>query len=376
MRTRLLTLITLIAVATAAAGAADKRARLEEIRERISAIKEQIAEDREARSEQIAALEKIERRISKIVTRLDQLDSQIAHIKDKIDELAARAEQQRRQLDERMEQLAAQIRAAYRVGHQGRLQLILSQENPAVMGRMLGYYEYYAEAQSEAIAEVRAKLQALRETRQALSNKREQLQEKRAEREAILAQLKASRAERRATIAAIEARLAKRGERLDQLQANAERLEDLINSLEEGLAPLPDVDPDTPFVQRKGDLPPPVNGPVIAAFGDPKASSRLEWEGRWIGAPAGTPVEAVAPGRVVYVGWMYRYGLMVVLNHGDQFYTIYGHNQAVYVRAGEHVAAGEQIATVGKSGGHEKTGVYFEIRHGDNALDPGVWLRP
>lgn len=115
---------------------------------------------------------------------------------------------------------------------------------------------------------------------------------------------------------------------------------------------------------------------MIARFGDSKAGGHLQWEGRWIAAPAGTAVHAVAPGRVVYVGWMYRYGLIVVLDHGDNYYTVYGHNQSVYVRSGEHVRAGEKIATAGKSGGHETTGVYFEIRHGSKPLDPGVWLAP
>lgn len=376
MRATLLTLIALITVsATTAAMAADKQARLEKVRDRISAIKAQMVEDREARSDHVAALANIENKISDIASRLTELDNSIARAQQRVAALSKHVEQQRRQLDHQSDQLATQIRAAYRVGRQSPLQLILSQENPAMIGRLLGYYEYYAKAQSDAIADVRAKLDDLREARAERSEQQQRLQQKRSERRAILARLKATRTQREATLQAIEQRLAQRGDTLEQLRADAQRLTNLIGSLHESLAPLPPPSPHKPFAQRKGTLSTPVHGQAIAQFGDNKAGGRLQWEGKWIAAPAGTPVSAVAPGRVVYVGWMYHYGLMVVLDHGDNFYTVYGHNQSVFVRVGEQVRAGEKLSSAGTSGGHDTAGVYFEIRHGTTPLDPGDWLR-
>lgn len=373
MRAKLLTLIVLIVVSTAVADAADTQARLEQIRERIAAIQAQMQEDRQTRDTQIAALATIERKISDIAARLEELNQGITHTKQRVATLSEQSAQQQRQLKERLERLAAQVRAAYRVGRQGRLQLILSQEDPAAIGRLLGYYQYYARAQSQAIGDVRVDLNQLRKTRATLSDKQQRLRKKRAERRAILARLESIRGERETTIQAIEARLAKRGDTLQQLRADERRLTGLIESLHKNLSPMPS--PEQSFAQRKGRLPAPAIGRAIARFGDNKAGGRLQWEGRWIATPAGAPVKAVAPGRVVYVGWLYHYGLMVVLDHGDNYYTVYGHNQSIYVSVGEHVRAGEKLASAGNSGGHGSSGVYFEIRHGTTPLDPGDWLR-
>lgn len=373
-----LTVLAAITLA-AAAGPADKRARLEEIRQRISDIKARIADDRDARDDASEELAEIERRIGDIAERLHRLDESIAATRDRIDELTTRAEQHERQLQDRLGKLAGQIRAAYRVGRQGRLQMILSQDDPAQVGRLLAYYEYYADAQSQSIADVRSDLDALHETREKLSAKRQRLRDKRSQRRDLLASLESSRAERESTLKAIEGRLAERGDTLESLRADENRLEKLIDSLHKNLDEDPGEpsvqDPDTPFAKRKGRLTPPVSGRVIAGFGDAKAGGRLQWQGVWLAAPTGTAVTATASGRVVYVGWMHRYGLIVVLDHGQDYYTVYGHNQSVYVEVGDHVRAGDKLSGAGNSGGHDTSGVYFEIRRGRTPIDPANWLK-
>ena len=116
-------------------------------------------------------------------------------------------------------------------------------------------------------------------------------------------------------------------------------------------------------------------GPTIARFGQPKFDGRLRWQGVWLAADAGATVHSAAAGRVVYVGWMHRYGLIVVLDHGDGYFTVYGHNRSTRAEVGQWGAAGEAIAEAGRSGGHERDGVYFEIRRGRTPVNPSQWLR-
>ncbi|MGH8561457.1 MAG: murein hydrolase activator EnvC family protein, partial [Nevskiales bacterium] len=119
----------------------------------------------------------------------------------------------------------------------------------------------------------------------------------------------------------------------------------------------------------------PLRGPVLARFGAPKAGGKLSWRGLWLEAPAGTPVQAVARGRVVYVGWMHSYGLIVIVEHGNNFYSLYGHAQSTSVSLGDLVLPGQVLALAGDSGGHEKSGVYLEIRNGKNPVNPQQWLK-
>ena len=128
--------------------------------------------------------------------------------------------------------------------------------------------------------------------------------------------------------------------------------------------------------QQRGRLPWPLKGPLLARYGEDKADPRLSWKGLWIGADEGTPVRAVARGRVAYTGWMSRYGLIVVLEHENGYLTLYGHAATSTRSTGETVAAGDVIATAGDTGGYDKPGLYFEIRKGTDPLNPRDWLRP
>ena len=129
-----------------------------------------------------------------------------------------------------------------------------------------------------------------------------------------------------------------------------------------------------PFKSLRGRLPWPLEGKLLARFGGLKGGGPLTWNGWWIGAAEGRPVQAVADGRVVYVGWVQRYGLLVILDHPGPYLTLYGHLQENTVEVGQVVSAGGRIGSAGTSGGHERPGVYFEIRQGTTAIDPARWL--
>ncbi|MHB1371021.1 MAG: murein hydrolase activator EnvC family protein, partial [Pseudomonadaceae bacterium] len=131
-----------------------------------------------------------------------------------------------------------------------------------------------------------------------------------------------------------------------------------------------------PFAQAKGKLPWPVDGRLVARYGTPRGGdARTKWDGVLIGAAVGSQVRAVHGGRVVFADWLRGAGLLVILDHGNGYLTLYGHNQSLLKDAGDIVKAGEPIATVGTSGGQEAAALYFAIRQQGRPSDPAQWCR-
>ena len=128
------------------------------------------------------------------------------------------------------------------------------------------------------------------------------------------------------------------------------------------------------FESGKGNYLLPVSGTIKARFGDVKSVGRLHWNGLFVAAPAGRPVKAVADGEVVYSDWLQGFGMLVILDHGDDYMTLYGGNRDVIVADGTWIDAGATIATVGDSGGQTDSGVYFEVRHNAKPVDPEQWI--
>ena len=238
---------------------------------------------------------------------------------------------------------------------------------------MLVYYEYFANAQSRQVVQLQDALADLIVRQNALEAEQEALAGQRSARTRTLATLERNQSQRRESIAALDKRLSSQNASLEDMQADAARLERLMGSLQRELADLPDPG-DGAFARLKGRMAAPVRGRVLARFGARKAGGPLRWQGQWLGAPEGTRVNAVADGRVVYVGFMHRYGLIVVIDHGSNYYTLYGHTESSYVDVGDVVRRGQPVALAGHSGGHSQSGVYFEIRRGQTPINPSTWL--
>lgn len=349
--------------------------RLEAVRERIQKVAADIERQREQRDDLTRRLAATEQEIGRLNRRLRDMDRAIHEREKGIESLRERAADEARQLTAERRQLAAQVRSAYVGGRQGKLRLLLSGQDPATLGRLLVYHDYYARERTAAIDDLREQLDRLAATRRSLSDERDALAEKRAERAETLAAVEDRQTERRQTLAKIETRLEGSGRELESLRADEARLRSLVGRLHNEFADIPAAAEAPSFASLKGRLQPPVAGTTIARFGQPKFGGRLRWQGVWLAAQSGEPVRSAAAGRVVYVGWMHRYGLIVVLDHGNGFFTVYGHNQSVYAEVGRWVAAGDTIAEAGSSGGHERSGVYFEIRKGRTPVNPDDWLR-
>jgi septal ring factor EnvC (AmiA/AmiB activator) len=132
---------------------------------------------------------------------------------------------------------------------------------------------------------------------------------------------------------------------------------------------------EEPFASRKGELAWPAKGRIGARFGSARGVGRLYWDGVLIEAPEGGEVRSVHYGRVAFADWLRGFGLLLIIDHGDGYMTLYGYNQSLFKETGEWVEAGEVIAQVGRSGGRSTSGVYFGIRHNGEPIDPKKWCK-
>ncbi len=269
--------------------------------------------------------------------------------------------------------LAGELQVAYMNGRQEQLKLLLNQGDPAQLGRMMAYYGYLSRARAAritAISEHLAHLELLTENIAAETDKLRTLEQENARDVEALADARARRAR---TLVEVQSRIRTRNEQLTKLQRDAHALEKLIEELRRAIEEFPELD-EQPFQRIKGKLPWPVKGSVLARFGQLRSGGPLKWQGIIIGAQRGSQVRAPYHGRVVYADWLPGLGLLVVLDHGGGYMTLYGHNEQLYRRVGDRVAPGDLLAAVGDAAGVGQPGLYLEIRKGKKALDPAGWL--
>lgn len=381
MRARLVLAVVLIAVLGLGGAVADTAEReerereLEELRERIDAVRERLAADREERDEISVEIERIEREIAELAGRVDDLDQRIDEHRARIAELGQRQEAAREQLEGHRETLEGQLRAAYRLGREPALRLLLRQDEPDAVSRAMGYYGYINNARLAAIGEVADLVAELGEIRTRTESARADLARDRESLDREQERLAAARVEREEILAALERDIAERGQRLETLQEDREQLESLLNDLGEVMADIPD-DPREagPFAERSGELDWPVDGDVRTDFGSPRAGGRMQWRGLVIAAEHGTRVHAIYHGRVVFADWLSGFGQLVIVDHRDGFMSLYGFNERLLRAEGEWVMPGDPIAIVGNSGAQDEPGVYFEIRRDGEPRNPRTWL--
>ncbi|MCI0401113.1 MAG: peptidoglycan DD-metalloendopeptidase family protein, partial [Gammaproteobacteria bacterium] len=272
--------------------------------------------------------------------------------------------------------LARQIRAAYMIGQHDFLKLLLNQKDPSALGRTLVYYEYHSRASADRIALAKDTLNTLTSIEEGIKRETDALQKLRSEQLHNIDRVKAHQVARKQLIARLHDELDRHGEEVTRLRTDERRLEALVKSLgevEQTLGELPDT--VEPFASLKGKLAWPVDGKVVTHFGSPTQDAMLTRQGVFIRASSGEELRAINHGRVVYAEWFRNLGLLIIVDHGEGYMSIYGHNQSLYKSVGDWVEAGEVIASVGNTGGQSESGLYFEIRHDGEPQNPALWCR-
>lgn len=368
-----------VAPATASADAVqDERAtreKLEALNRAIEKIESEQRRDEAARDELQAELRDAEtdlarltERVTGIESRIDALVARLAELADEQARLAARRDAQRARV-------AEELRKAWASGGDSSLKLLLNQEDPEALARVLTYYRYIAAARSEALAGFRETLAELSAVEATAAARRDELG---TERDALVArqrELAAARDRRREAVAALAASIAERDAQLARLARDAEALEEVLGEIEAAIRDLAIPANYQPFTAARGSMPWPAAGEHANRFGRPRNQGKMRWRGVTINAEAGSTVQAIHHGRVVYADWLRGSGLLLVLDHGEGYMSLYAHNQSLLKDVGDWVTAGTPIATVGASGGRERAALYFEIREGGKPVDPARWCR-
>lgn len=269
--------------------------------------------------------------------------------------------------------LAGQMRAAYQIGRQEPLQLLLNQEDPALIGRMFVYYSYFGRARAGQIHLIEEDVHRLAELDSELALEDQKLAELETQQRAQLDTLERSRQERTQVLASLEAQSHTRAQNLERLKSQQAGLETLLRQLHAATERYP-VEGNDAFTRLRGKLAWPVSGRLLARFGDARAGG-VRWDGVLVATERGAPVKAVCEGRVIYADWLPGLGLLTIVDHGDGYLSLYGHNERLFKSAGEHVAAGDTIAAAGDSGGSPRPELYFEIRKGGKPVDPRPWFK-
>jgi murein hydrolase activator len=269
--------------------------------------------------------------------------------------------------------LTGQLRAAYLIGHGEPLKLLLNQKDPARAGRMFVYYSYFGRERAEEIHAIEANVTRLDELDTELSAQDEKLAELEKQQRAQLTEVEQARSRRTLVLANLEAESHTRAQSLEKLRSQQAGLEKLLHELREAMARYP-VDTNSAFGQLRGKLAWPVSGHVVARFGDTRAGG-IKWDGVLVATERGAPVKAVYQGRVIYADWLPGLGLLTIVDHGDGYMSLYGHNERLYKAVGERVSAGDAIASAGDSGGSSRPELYFEIRKGGKPVDPRPWFK-
>ncbi len=368
-------LMALALPAGAADEAAARQAELAALQARIAAIARAQQQAVDERDDLTVALRRTEKALARLNSELAQLETELAGQQTHLRDLRREQAGVRATLTTHKAALAEQVRAAYLTGRQERLKLLLNQEDPVLLGRMLVYYDYLNHARSVRIDTVRSQLERLLELGRVIAAEVTALESTRAQRATTTQQLEAQRAERAVTLARLNRKIHDQDAELTRLRADERALAELIRQLRSAFADIPDTLGQGPaFSVARGRLPWPVQGRLLHGYGEARADGRLAWQGLTIAANAGSQVRAVARGRVAYADWLPHFGLLVILEHGDGYMSLYGHNQQLYVEAGDWVDAGQRIATVGDSGGQISAALYFEIRKDGKPVNPAGWL--
>lgn len=346
---------------------------LQQVLQEIAGLQDEIRQSRTEQHKEQEQLRRLDLAVQEVNLEYRALEQEKQAHEAELRELEVQREAYLASLDERTAQLAEQVRSAYRNGGQSRTRLVLNQDDPTRIGRMLAYYDYVNRAQVEKIAGLRDAIARLESMQISIDSEIARIAELQEEQQAILEELEAQRIERAALLGQIAGRIDNSESQLVELQRNRQDLEDLLERLADALSDIPeDLDSHAGVAALKGLLPMPLQGPVRHAYGQDRGTG-LNWLGWLIGAEPGTEVQAVAYGRVAFADWLRGYGLLLIIDHGEGFMTLYGQNESLLRDTGEWVNAGDAVSIVGANPGGNQ-GAYFEIRRDGKALDPAAWL--
>ncbi len=407
---------------------AEKQADLGELRSRIDGLRKELSASEEQKGDAADRLRESERQISRLQRELHELSAQRESLQKTLKSLDQQTQELAVTLNQQQAQLERLLYKQYLRGTPDALRLLLNGDDPNQTARDLYYLSAIALTRAELMGEISATLDKKKALARDAKERSNELAEVEAEQQKRHTELQKQREERKTLYAQISDKVASQRKEIGNLQQNEKRMSQLIERLskilaaqaaqaakaaeaarqaearaaaarqkeksaekpsEKGTPQVAATEPSRPktveaenryepapndgsFARQRGNLRLPVRGTVVGRFGSPRDGGGT-WRGLFIKAGGGSEVKAVANGRVVFADWMRGFGNLLIVDHGDSYLSIYGNNESLLKQVGQSVKGGEAVAHVGNSGGNPDSGLYFELRHQGQPIDPMKW---
>ncbi|MCP4431082.1 MAG: peptidoglycan DD-metalloendopeptidase family protein [Gammaproteobacteria bacterium] len=363
-------------LATLADQKSQKQKQLRTLQSNISKLKKVIDVKQDSKSRYAAQLRKIEGQIGKFSKKIRNTEKQIRQSKSELDKLRRSRKSHQKKLVQENDFLAQQVHAAYTLGKQEKIKLLFSQKDPAALQRNLIYYQYFSNARVNLIDEIENSIEAILSTESKIGAEKQKLDQNFQILKQQKSKLDKDSNKRKTIINSLGKQIKKQGGQLNQLEDEAKQLQNLIDSISDILTEIPEPDLDRKaFAKLRGKLAWPVKGKLKRMFGRQKPLSNLRWQGVVIEAPSGRHVHAVSHGRVAFADWLRGLGNLIIVDHGNSYLSLYGHNESLFKKAGDWVEPGDIIGSVGNSGGQSRPALYFEIRKKGKPQNPSKWCK-
>lgn len=353
---------------------ADTQRKLAAVREEIAALTAVRNTLDAERGDAARALREADQSVDRESRNLRDLDARIEEQGAELERLEGERAALELRLGKQREALAALLRSAYALGRHEQLKLLLAQDRIDALARVLAYHRYF---QRDRVARIDTLLDELAELADLVGqvrSQREVLDASRAEQAGRIVELESQREQRRSLMAELESRFKDTDSRLHALGRDEKALTGLLEKLQDIFADIPDrPDAAQPFAQRRGRLSLPLAGRAQVAYGGKLPDGRTS-HGWLIDAEAGAPIKAIAHGRVAFSDWLKGYGLIVILDHGEGWMSLYAQNDSLHRDVGDWVSPGDTLASAGSSGGQSRAALYFELRRNGRPVDPRGWF--
>ena len=350
-----------------------QQARLEKLDSSISKLEKKLRSRDKQKDSLQNELKKVEVEASQLKGNLRKLGKEIRTVVAELSTLKRQETDLQARIVQQADVIAEQIAAAHKLGDQEPIKLLLNQEDPQQIARVFKYYYYFLQARSEKIASYMNDVKSLSEVIARISSQQLALKRSQSDLKKGQEKLRGRVAKRSVTLKQLDASLVSDKKKLGSLQRERSELEEILSAVEEAVADMTLPSNYQPFLSRKGKLGWPLKGRVAHSYGSQR-SGELRWEGWLISASAGTAVNAVHNGRIVFSNYLRGFGLLAIVDHGDGYMTLYAHNQELLKDTGDWVQSNELVARAGDTGGLSKPALYFEIRSQGKPADPKVWL--
>ncbi len=367
-------LLLLCSTPLVASAESEKKQQLALLRARVQSVEKSIASTQQSKTKEEQALKQLDKKLSESSKKLRFLKAKLVNANKKIKELQAEQGALKQGIKEQKSLLAEQLKSAYLMGKQQRVKMLLNQQQPDRMSRVMQYYDYFNQARMDNVKVLETDIQQLLSVEEQLMSKRREFASFVAAKKAENKTLVVAKKQRKSILAQLSKKIKSSAEELAELKENEKRLTNLLASIRQAIIDIPVLaQKNKPFKSLKGKLSWPIKGHLRKRFGSARKSGR--YDGVVINASEGTGIRSISHGRVVYADWLRGYGLLIIVDHGSNYMSLYAFNEGLYKEVGDWVETGETIAAVGVSGGQQKAGLYFSIRKNGKPVNPIHWCR-